>query len=230
MQAMLEQDYFMRMITQITHYIARMIRLRQSEQQKQAFLLLGQGYEHFFGLSIPMLETMDATDLMNWLRDNGRDYPEVVRGLLDFLNLHIDLLDDDDEIGMWRLKRLDVLLHLAVEENRAEFRKIPEAADWLGLDVRKFYLPSSFYPRLISLHENEGQLATAEDLLHLWLESAQHERSEPALQEVWLYGLQWYESLLTRSDEWLANGELPRAEVEQGLASWQRIPAFMSQE
>ncbi len=227
---MLEQDYFMRMITQITHYIARMIRLRQSEQQKQAFLLLGQGYEHFFGLSIPMLETMDATDVMNWLRDNGRDYPEVVRGLLDFFNIHIDLLVDEDEIGMWQLKRLDLLLHLAVDEKRAEFRSLPESVDWLGLDLQRYYLPSSFYPRLISWLECDGQLARAEDLLHLWLESVQVAGNESAINDAERFGVIWYESLLNRSDELLERGKLPRAELELGLASWRQTPAFQSQD
>ena len=75
-------------------------------------------------------------------------------------------------------------------------------------------LPTPVLKRLLSYYEARGMLARAEDVLYEWLDT-----NDPTAPEG---GLAFYTRLSSKSDQELADGGLPRAEVDQGRAEWLR--------
>ena len=77
-------------------------------------------------------------------------------------------------------------------------------------------LPLSTQARLMQHYERVGAFGKAEDLLFAMLES---EPNEPGLLN---FGIAFYQRLAGKSDASLNDGNLPRAEVESGLAELDR--------
>ena len=73
-------------------------------------------------------------------------------------------------------------------------------------------LPLATEARLMQHYERLGQFGRAEDALFAMLEQ---DPQNPGLAE---FGLSFYERLLRQTDGNLESGNLPRAEVEAGLA------------
>jgi hypothetical protein len=222
---MFEQDYFMRMIMQVTHYIARVIRLRQEQKPEHALLLLGKGYEFFFGMSAEMVERMSVEELYEWLDENGRDHDEVMRALFEFMQTHVELLevlerDEDEQIVPWRLKKAELFLFLIVEKNRVGLLDLADTIERdLGLLV-DYELPGNFYSRSVRYFEMRWQFARAEDVLHDWRDCTTVRGSDTELAELKRIGAAFYERLLEETDDLLTRGGLPRDEVEFGLQHW----------
>jgi Family of unknown function (DUF6483) len=103
-----------------------------------------------------------------------------------------------------------VALGLYLESARHGFVSLDllKKVDALVQRMANSALPVPVLRRLIAYLEDRGLYATAEDTLYEWLEQdPQNARPE---------GLAFYERLLTKSDEDLARGNLPRTEVEEG--------------
>jgi hypothetical protein len=224
---MFEQDYLMRMLMQVTHYIARIMRLRQEQKPEQAYLLLGQGYEFFFGLSIDMVERMSAQELYEWLRDNGRDHEQVIRALIEYLQAHAELLEsmghhEEEQIVPWRLKKIELYLYSLLDEERRELLDIAGELERNIEEMQAFFLPSDCYARLVRYYEIRERFADAEDILYIWRDHILENNGDNATDslQVRLVGAAFYERLLHVDDSALEVGGLPREEVIFGQLQW----------
>ncbi|MBO0783785.1 MAG: hypothetical protein J2P37_33660, partial [Ktedonobacteraceae bacterium] len=78
--------------------------------------------------------------------------------------------------------------------------------------LEAYELPAIIKERLFAYHEQNGAYDKAENILFELLEDM------PGNQELRAQGLAFYTRLLQQSDADLAAGNLPRAEIEEGLA------------
>lgn len=245
---MFQNDYLMRMIYQITHYIARIVRLQQEQKPQQGYLLLGQGYELFFGLSIDTLDRMSAAEWLEWLRSNDRDRDEVIKALFEFLQVHIELLEamhseadaDQDStklqvseewIAQWRLKKIQLYLHVIAEESRRGFEDSRSAMIADVERLQAFELPADSYAQLMWFLYDSGCYADAEDLLYQWAETVEKMDADQAVEladEAEQSGRKFYESLLNLTDQQLEAGEWSREEAQIGLEQWLTRKAFQA--
>jgi len=74
-------------------------------------------------------------------------------------------------------------------------------------------LPSSLVERLWRWHDGDGRYAEAENACYDWLHNDNIDGDSNRKHKV----LAWYEKLLSRSDEDLAEGGLSREEVEHAI-------------
>jgi hypothetical protein len=88
---------------------------------------------------------------------------------------------------------------------------VPDVED-LAERLRPFSVPPRTWATLMLFRERAGRFAKAEDALFALLESAANGDEAVAV------GVAFYERVRLLSDELLAAGNLPRAEVEAGLA------------
>jgi len=110
------------------------------------------------------------------------------------------------------LKGLHLLLHAMATDpdlERPEF--VPKVEEFLSA-LRDKALPLSTEATLMRYYEQTGQFARAEDSLFAMLDL---DPSNPSLID---FGLVFYRRLEARSDSVLAEGDLPRAELDAGAA------------
>ncbi len=112
------------------------------------------------------------------------------------------------------VKGLDLLLDAITQEHATElpdFDFVPKVGAFLNV-LQDAPLPLTTQARLMQHYEQTGEFAKAENALFAMLDA---EPGEPKLIE---FGISFYRRLQNKTDDALAAGNLPRAELESGLA------------
>jgi tetratricopeptide (TPR) repeat protein len=215
---MVRRDYILRMIEQLAQIIARtrnQIAGRQFDdataELDKAFLeLTGEGAEAVAKLSETELLaklTLDAPTLV------VREKTLVVTALLQEAGqLQIAQGRESEGHACW-LKALNLLLALKFQDPDNEFPEFVPKIDFLRDELRDAALPLQTLAALWRYYEGIGAYARAEDSLSSLLEA------EPQNAALQTEARAFYERLLLRSDSALESGNLPRAEVQAGLAA-----------
>ena len=221
--SMPKKDYLMRYIEQMTHVIAHVLRLKQARQYDQAMAITNSTMRDLVGVGSGALLYLPTDDIVNRLQlqdDIGWEEKCVFIAAVLKEEGDIYLAQEAWDEGYGRyLKALELLL---VVHAKAPDFDIPDAAptvDGLLGQLTGIVLPEELTAGSITYYEQKGDYASAENMLFLWLET------HPNSAEPVSTGITFYERLLTRNDDTLIAGDLPREEVEAGLtellAEWQ---------
>lgn len=77
---MLQKDYIMRMIAQLSQVLTKILFAKQAGRFEEALRLIQNGYEELLGLNGKLISTLDARTLAGLL-----DHPEKIKGLAHLL-------------------------------------------------------------------------------------------------------------------------------------------------
>ena len=114
------------------------------------------------------------------------------------------------------MKALDLLLTLQLQDSDFELPEFVPKIDLLRDELSDVSLPLQTLAALWRHYERIGAYARAEDALAELLEA------EPANADLVVEAKAFYQRLLRQSDSTLEAGNLPRPEVEAGLAGLPR--------
>ena len=116
------------------------------------------------------------------------------------------------------LKSLHLVLGLNLCRDGTELAEYLPTVEELVEALKPYDLPPRTHAALMIFHEQRGKFSKAEDALFALLESV------PGHADAIGLGVAFYERLLALSDAALDAGDLPRAEVEAGLAETRISP------
>jgi tetratricopeptide (TPR) repeat protein len=214
---MIRRDYLLRMVEQCVQALARGLRLTQEREFEAARGELDQGIRDLAGLDLEQVNRLSEAELMALLL---RGEPtQVLRQKCMLLTALLRQAGDLQaaqgnavEARMLYLKALNLQLDVLGRESSFDFPEVVPRVEVLlsALEGEPLPLPTS--AALMQYYERLGQFGKAEDALFAMLEA---QPAHPALAE---FGIQFYERLLRQGDEALTLGNLPRPEVEAGLA------------
>jgi Family of unknown function (DUF6483) len=216
---MIRRDYILRMIEKIVQVLMG-IREKMSEHNEvEAEQMLDQVFRELVGLGPLEVSRLSEMELLALLM---KDDPTQV--LREKSLLLVALLEEaarlraaqghTAESQACRIKALDLLLSIQLQDVDLE---LPAFVPRIGamhdeLSEAGLQLPLRTLAALWRHYERTGAYARAEDVLFTLLED---EPDNPALRSE---ARAFYERLLRQSDASLEAGNLPRKEVEAGLA------------
>lgn len=197
----------MRMVQELVQALARVQFLKQRAEFAQALDEIDRTLKKFWNLHPG--QRLSLEQLLSVCRGEGGAEAESMVALADLLNEQGDLyaLQEKPEesrqsyalaIGLY----LETLLTSVISMDL--IAKVERLVD----RTQGARLPVEVLKRLLSYYEARGMLAKAEDVLFDWLDTS--DPDAPA------GGLAFYERLARKSDTELAQGDLPREEVEAG--------------
>jgi hypothetical protein len=117
--------------------------------------------------------------------------------------------------GRYYLKGLDIVLDVGGTEEPFEWPAFVPAVEMFVASLGEREIPLATRARLMRHYEFSGDFAKAEDTLFAMLEQ------DPLNTSILDFGVAFYRRMLEHSDAALANGNLPRTEIEAGLAELQ---------
>jgi hypothetical protein len=215
-----QRDYILRQIEQLGSAYGALIRSaeeRKGLQYRAVGETVDQTLRQHFGLSMATAKERSAEELIGLVRMGASVYAgDGTVG--DRLTLLAAILreqadadaagSDIEEAAIGRLKALQIFLTVLVEEDVAsDFAS--SAVEPLLEVLASYELPPTVKELLWRYAEQSGDFAQAED----WL-FALVEEDPGALEQ----GIAFYERLTHFTDNELAQGNLPRAEVASSLA------------
>jgi hypothetical protein len=214
---MIRRDYILRMIEEFFQALSRIKSLKGAQQWREANAGIDEEFQRLMGMDAQAVAQLSETELL----------AHIVRGeptlavrektliLATLLKEAGDVLTEqgrEDEGRTSYLKGLHLLLDTLgrgeVFESPQFVPKVQEFVMALGESV----LPLETQARLMQHYELTGEFARAEDALFAMLDA------EPENAPLLELGISFYRRLESQGDARLADGNLPRTEVEAGLA------------
>jgi hypothetical protein len=214
---MIRRDYLLRQLEEFVAAMAKLAGLAKQEQWQQAATVASEQFKALAGADADELARLSDTDLLARLVEGEPTH--VVENKIFMLAALFKAQGDirtgegnREESRTYYLKGLHLLLDtFAHNEMSKRYDFVPTIETFLiGLHDSPLPLPTNAL--LMRHYERTGQFGKAEDALFAMLET------EPDNGELVKFGAGFYGRLLVLSDEALAAGNLPRAEVKAGLA------------
>lgn len=211
---MIRQDYLMRMIQQLSGVLARVAELRAGGKPDEALDEIGDAYGRFAGLNPSLVHVLGDEDLVALLRARGGLDPQRTYALAELLREEAEIYAEGGRLDE-ALPRDRKALRLYLEV-LPELEDAPSPPDLAGLDavvarLAACDIPRAAQPLLLRHYEVAGRYDQAEDLLFDLLDAD----DAPETAEL---ARAFYARLLALPDAALRAGNLPREEVEEGLA------------
>jgi len=213
---MIRRDYILRMIEEFARAIARIRALKKERQLEEAAVLTEEEFKRITGLDSESLLKLSETELLARLIQG--DSFHAVREKMFFLTTLLKETGDiaaaegrEEESRVCYLKGLHLLLDSLARGDSFEQPEFVPKVDLFVAALADGELPVQTSAFLMQHYERTGQFAKAEDALFAILSA---ESGNAAAVD---FGISFYERLLGRSDGELAEGNLPRNEVESGL-------------
>jgi hypothetical protein len=214
---MIRRDYIIRMIEQFIRALAQLRALKQERRWDELAESLDEQFQRFVGIGAAVVERLNETELLARAIQGEpslavREKTLLLTGLLKEAGDLAVAREQLDEGRAWHLKGLHLLLGAL---GREESLDTPECVPRVEAFVSALAggpLPLTTLAGLMQHYERFGEFGRAEDALFGMLEQ---EPDNAALVD---FGLAFYERLLRQSKANLEVGNLPRPEVEAGLA------------
>jgi len=214
---MIRRDYFIRLIEALGQELRRIESLKDEKRWDEAGLAVDEQVKRLTGRDGATVLKLSETELFALLIEG--DGTQIVREKAWALTMLLKQAGDlaaaqDNSAGAdaYYLKALHLLLKVLHGEDAHEFPEFVPQVEALVESIGQPTLPVETEVLLMEHYETTGQFDRAENALHVILQA------DPNNSEARDFGIEFYERLQQQSDERLAAGNLPRAEVEAGLA------------
>jgi hypothetical protein len=214
---MIRRDYLIRLIEQFGQELRRIESLKDEEKWEEAGGAVDAQVKRMTGKDAATVAKLPETELLALLMEGESTFGAREKAWILTLLLKEsgDLAAGQDrleEADGFYFKALHLLLKVLHGEDARDFPEFVPQVERLVETIGKDVLPVETEALLMEHYETTGQYDRAENALHAILQS------DPANKDAREFGVDFYNRLKTQSDERLAAGNLPRAEVEAGLA------------
>lgn len=211
---MFNKDYIMRMIEQLVRGIALIMGLKDENRLEECADALTDTLRKFYGLNDQSADNLPWRDLMAVASLGGLPDGEKCALLAQLIKEKADLsgLGGNKELAA-RLyfKALNIYISALIADNFLVVAEHTGKIDELVHLVSPYALPAETQLLLLQHYELTGRYGKAEDMLYELM------KSQDDVHYMLEQGRAFYLRLLGKGDAELANGNLPRNEVEEGL-------------
>lgn len=216
---MIRRDYILRMIEEIIQALARIRALRNGQQWQAAESAVDGEFNRLLGRGAKAILNLSETELVAKLMSEGptQMLPFKAMQLVTLLKEAGDIAAEEhrlEESRAFHLKGLSLLLGLIAggELDAIERPEFVPSVDAFVNALEPHSLPPETAARLMLHYERLEDFGKAEDILFDMIDA------EPNRAGLIEFGTAFYSRLAGKSDAALQSGNLPRAEVEAGLA------------
>ena len=214
---MIRRDYILRMIEEFVQALARINELKQNRRWQEAAGVVDEEFQRLIGVGADAVARLTETELLASLIRG-----EPTQAVHDKTLMLTALLKEGGDVAATQermeesrscyLKGLRLLLETLAREEVSDCPAFVPRVEMFAAALRGSPLPLETQALLMQHYERSGQFAKAEDALFAMLEA------EPRKAGLVEFGVAFYERLQGQSDASLAAGNLPRPELETGLA------------
>jgi hypothetical protein len=214
---MIRRDYILRMIEEFFQALSRIKSLKDAQQWREANAGIDGEFQRLMGMDAQAVAELSETELLAHIV-RGEPTLAVREKTLIMASLLKEAGDVLTEQGRQNEGRTSYLrgLHLVLDTlGRGEVFECPQfvpKVEEFMMALGDSMLPLETQARLMQHYERTGEFAKAEDALFAILDA------EPENAPLLELGISFYRRLESQSDARLNDGNLPRAEVEAGLA------------
>lgn len=217
---MIRRDYILRMVAEFLEVLSRIRALKQGQLWSEAHSTLEEQFQRLAGLGPQAVARLTETELLARLIQGEsslavREKTLILTALLKEAGDVAAGQRQEEESRACYLKGLHLLLDVLARGEVSDCPQFVPRVEVFVAALEDTLLPLPTLAMLMQHYERTGEFAKAEDALFAMFER------EPENRNLVDFGISFYERLRQQSDNQLAEGNLPRAELEAGLAELQ---------
>jgi len=214
-----KQDYIMRMLEQLQGVLPYILDMVKSGNYQEAHAMIDQVFRELIGLGGDGLIRLTDEDILRELKaDATVAWEDKAFFLATLLKEDADIYEEQEQeeksVPRYNTAVL-LLIHIALHDLDKTEDYINSVTEITTI-LEEYELDAKTYAMLMRYYEAIGDYAKVEDILYEWLD-AEPEFVAPDGPNPAELGVAFYERLLQKSDVELAQGNLPREEVESAL-------------
>jgi len=218
---MIRRDYLLRMIAEFLELLSRLQSLKKGQRWGEAAGVIDKEFERLVGAGAEAVARLTETDLLARIIQGEptqviRDKTLMVTALLKEAGDTAGAEGRQEQSRAYYLKGLHLLLDVLAQGELSDWPDFVPKVEVFTAALGDGQLPLETLARLMQHFERSGNFAKAEDALFEIIEA---EPLRPGLLE---FGTAFYERLRRHTDRELEEGNLPRPELEAGLAELRR--------
>jgi len=209
---MIRRDYILRTVAELVQVLARVVSLKSRQEYEQALREIDRALRDLREGSGPEPNEVSLEDWIALCRKHEQTASGLMMAVADLLREQGDLLARRDNVQAGRRAdtlALGLFLEAMLSGETFVSAELLDKVDRLFESARESLQEAQVWRRLVKYFEARGRYAAAEDALFAWRDTG----DSTARPE----GDAFYRRLLNLNDAQLENGNLPRAEVNQGL-------------
>lgn len=209
---MITRDYFLRMIHQLAQVLAKVLKLSEVKQYNAALEEIQLSSKQLLGMDLRLLTSLSDTEFIRLLSLGERFDVEKCIVTAELLRLIGEVRERQaDENGKCHsyTTSLSLFLDLLFRESETLPKEYFDEIDVLISKLSSYELSSDLLQKLFRFYGIVRRYDIAENVLFDLVERDSGFGAK---------GVKFYEQLRMKSDEELERGNLPRSEVETGLA------------
>ncbi len=224
---MLRRDYILRMIEDYCQILARINALKNGERWDEAADAIEGEFRNLLGSDVRAVARLSETELLARIVKGAptqavRERTLILTTLLKEAGDVATAQDNIEEGRACYLKGLNLMLDTLGGDDPFESPEfVPKVELFVGL-LDDAPLPLPTQARLMQYYEQAGEFGKAEDFLYAILDD---DPANPAFLD---FGMTFYRRIANHDDDALIRGNLPRAELESGLADLQARKASLA--
>ena len=223
---MIRRDYILRMIEEFMQVLARINALKREQLWQEAGNVIDDEFKRLVGCGAQALMQLSDTELLAKIIQGAptQVLHQKAQLLTTLFKEAGDVATAQNRIEEGRscyLKGINLLLETLAHSDPSDFPDFVPRVETFVIALQDAPLPLTTQARLMQHYEQVGAFGKAEDVLFAMLES---EPNEPGLLN---FGISFYQRTARQSDASLSDGNLPRAEVNAGLAELERRNASL---
>ena len=214
---MIQRDYILRMIEEFIRALTRISELKTDRRWQEAAGAVDEEFQRLIGAGADAVSQLTETELLARLirgepTQAVHEKTLILTALLKEAGDVAARQERAEESRACYLKGLHLLLESLAREETFALPEFVPRVEMFAAALRGAPLPLETQALLMQHYERSGEFAKAEDALFAMLEA------EPDNTGLVEFGVSFYQRLQAQSDAALAAGNLPRPELEAGLA------------
>jgi hypothetical protein len=216
---MINKDYIMRIVERLGRALARILYMRQANQNEEALIYIDDLFMRTLGIGSGFINSVSDEMLLAMISPLGAFNIEKCLFIAALLKVEADIYadwDNSNESYHRYLKSLHLFLEAALREGNLTLADpdvtVSSEIDDIVKKLDAYELPLKTKSKLFQYYEKMGKYSQAEDALFEMIEA------EDAGKDIVEQGIAFYTRLQQKSDAELLAGNLPREEVAEGLA------------
>lgn len=217
---MLSEDYLLKLLKPLAYVIPRLLALRKAADYDDAIRLIEQTSQQLTGLEPALIQALSAQSLTDVL---AADSPIGAGQCIGLAALFTEQGKIFEAQSRWAdadntyFNALYLLLRVLPNSSAGVISEQRPLVDDLVFKLKGSDMPLTMRHNLFHFYASSGAYAHAEDALFDLIEWV-GQQSPAAIKPYISDGVAFYHTLQAKSDAELIAGDLPRDEVEQGLA------------
>jgi hypothetical protein len=214
---MIRRDYILRMLEEFFEMLSRIRALQKGQKWSEANLIAEKEFQQLVGASVQTVASMSETELLAHLirGEPTLAVREKALMLATLLKEAGDIASGEgraEESRSSYLKGLHLLLGILAREEVFECPAFVPRVEAFLAGLGDSALPLTTQAMLMQHYERLAEFAKAEDALFAMIQE------QPGNLELLNFGIGFYQRLERQSDDALTAGNLPRSEIQAGLA------------